>query len=340
MQKADWKQKMTNLLTSKGWDYKDWHRVVSLEQYRLEEMMQMDLSEADESLLNELYNDTKRGKLNPNLLRFDNPVIIAVWTNKGGTGKSTTAINLSYELSLRQYNVLVIDTDSQSDTTSVIYPDYLDYPEKNFYYAFISQEDFKEEDYIFHTDYPNLDIIAGSQESESLEGTLSTMNDKVRDKIWRKCLRSIMADNYYDFIIIDMDKSSGLINKSILNEADFILSPVESAMFAIKSVPPVLSQVEEISKTNPKIRLLGILYNKVDMRKKNATADNMDTIQKLAPDAAFEVYIKNDANVDNSQKEHMPLGYYNRKSPASIQTIAFTDEVLTRIKKYMSERMV
>ena len=76
------------------------------------------------------------------------------------------------------------------------------------------------------------------------------------------------------------------------------------------------------------------------MRKKNATADNMDTIQKLAPDAAFEVYIKNDANVDNSQKEHMPLGYYNRKSPASIQTIAFTDEVLTRIKKYMSERMV
>ena len=63
-----------------------------------------------------------------------------------------------------------------------------------------------------HTEYTNLDIIPGSSKCESLEGQLTVMNEKLRSRIWEKCLKSIRKDNYYDFIIIDMDKTAGILN--------------------------------------------------------------------------------------------------------------------------------
>ena len=134
-------------------------------------------------------------------MRFSSPVMIVSWTHKGGTGKSTTATNLAYEFSQRGYNTLTIDMDSQSDMSSVLYPEYLNDPDVSFYEAFSLCEDFKEDGYVRHTEYTNLDIIPGSSKCESLEGQLSVMNDKLRSRIWEKCLKSIRKDNYYDFII-------------------------------------------------------------------------------------------------------------------------------------------
>lgn len=338
MAENKWKDRMGALLRRKGWDIKDWHRATNMNQRKLETLMGMDVSGISEEGLENIYEQARTSKLDKKMLRFDEPVMIAVWANKGGTGKSTTATNLSYELAKKGYNVLAIDTDSQSDMTSVLFPEYLKEPNVNFYDAFMGQEDFQEEGYIQHTAYENLDIIAGSQESEGLEGTMCTLNEKIRNKMWKKCLRTIREEGYYDFIIVDMDKTAGVMNKSILNETDYVLAPIESAMFAVKSVPPILAQIEEMKETNPKLQLLGLLYNKVDMRKKGTMSENMALIEQIAPGCAFKTFIKNDANVDNSQKEHMPIGYYNRRSPASIQMVEFTEELLEKIERNRSMR--
>ncbi len=333
MQKNDWKDRMNTLLKKKGWDIKDWHRATGLNQWQLENLMEMDLSEMDAESLESIYEQAKDAKLDKSMLRFDTPVMIAVWAHKGGMGKSTVVTNLSYELAKKGYNVLAIDTDSQSDMSSVLYPDYIEDPDVSFYNAFLGQEDFKEEGYIMHTEYGGVDVVAGSAECEALEGALCMMSDKIRDKMWKKCLRSVREDNYYDFIIVDMDKTAGVMNKSILSEADYVLAPIESSIFGVKSVPPTIAQIEEMAKTNPKLKLLGVLFNKVDLRKKASMADNLDLVEQIAPQCIFKAFIKNDANVDNSQKEHMPIGYYNGRSPASRQMTELTEEAIERIRK-------
>ena len=333
MSNISWKERMEKLLKEKNWDEKDWHRALSLNQWALGNLMNMDLSGVDEAALEQIYNDTKKASLDEKMLRFENPVIIAMWTHKGGTGKSTTAINLSYELASRNYNVLAVDTDSQSDLTSVLYPEYLEKGESTFYDAFMMREDLVEDGYTFHTSYPNLDIVVGSAKSEGLEGSMSTMEEVYRNKIWNKCLKSIRKANYYDFIIVDMDKSSGLMNKAILSEADYVLSPIESPIFAIKSVPPILAQIEEVKKINPKLELLGLLFNTVDFRKKRSFSESASLVEELAPGYVLKNFIKNDSNIDNSQKEHMPLGVYNRNSIANKQMIEVVDELIEIIRK-------
>ena len=99
-----------------------------------------------------------------------------------------------------------------------------------------------------------------------------------------------------------------------------------------------LAQIEEMAETNPKLKLLGFLFNKVDLRKKTAIADNTNLVEQIAPKYTFKTFIKNDANVDNSQKEHMPIGYYNSKSAASRQMAEFADEALERLRRDQKER--
>ena len=135
-----------------------------------------------------------------------------------------------------------------------------------------------------------------------------------------------------------MDKTAGAMNKTIFDEADYVLAPIESSMFGIKAVPPTLAQIEETTERNPKLKLLGFLFNKVDLRKKTAMADNTSLVKQIAPEYTFQTFIKNDANVDNSQKEHMPIGYYNSKRPARKQIAELEDEALERIRKNQKER--
>lgn len=333
MQKNNWKDRMNALLKKRGWDIKDWHRATGLSQWQLENLMGMDVSMMDTEQLENIYMQAKESKLDKKMMRFEEPVMIAVWAHKGGSGKTSTATNLCYELALKGYNVLAIDTDSQSDMTSVLYPQYLTEPEVSFYNAFLSQDDFVKAGYIRHTDYVNLDIIAGSAECESLESTMSTMPESFRNRMWKKCMETIREENYYDFVILDMDKTGGTMNRSILREANYVLAPVESAMFSVKSVPSTIAQVEEMAQVNPKLKLLGIFYVKVDLRKKAALAENMELVERLSPGGALKTYIKNDSNVDNSQKEHMPTRVYNKKSPAAIQTLELTEEILEKIRK-------
>ncbi|MCM1561700.1 MAG: AAA family ATPase, partial [Butyrivibrio sp.] len=258
MQVQNWNEKMAALLAKRKWDMKDWRRATKFDQHAIENLLNTDTTGFPQENLDSIYEATQHAKLDKGMLRFDQPVIIAVWAHKGGTGKSTTVANLSYELSKRGYNVLVIDTDSQSDVTSVLYPQYLERPDINFYDAFSMRDDFAEEGYIVSTDYNGLDIIPGSEKCEALEGTMCLMEERLRVKIWPKCLRRIREENYYDFVLVDMDKTAGMMNKSIFEVADYVLSPVEPAIFAVKSLLAIITQIEQSRAADSKLKLLGI----------------------------------------------------------------------------------
>ena len=326
-----WNERIRKLLSERGWDAKDWRRVTKIDQRVLENLLSVDTTGLPEDKLDSIYDLTEKGKLAKDMLRFGHPVIIAVWAHKGGTGKSTTVANLSYELSARGYNVLVIDTDSQSDVSSVLYPRYVNEPEKSFYDAFSICEDFAADEYVRSTEYDGLDIVTGSEKCEALEGVLCIMEERMRKKMWPKCLRKITEENYYDFVLIDMDKTMGMLNKSILGVADYVLSPIEPSIFSVKSILAVMTQVEQSRAEDAKLKILGIFYNKVDLRKKRALQEAMELVDGISAENVLKTYIKSDSNVENSQKEHLPLGYFSRSSAASVQTAALADEILEKI---------
>lgn len=333
MQGKSWNDKMRALLEKRKWDMKDWRRAVKQDQRVLENLINTDTTGLPQENLERLYESTKEAKLDKKMLCFDQPIMIAVWAHKGGTGKSTTVANVSYELSVMGYNVLVIDTDSQSDVSSVLYPKYLQEPDVNFFDAFSICDDFVVDGYVRSTDYNGLDIVPGSGKCEALEGSMCVMEERLRDRIWPKCLKRAREENYYDFILVDMDKTVGVMNKSILAQADYVLSPIEAASFSTKALIPIMAQIEEMREKGAKLKMLGVFFNKVDMRKKKSFAESAELVDRLGEGKVLQTYIKLDSNVESSQKEYLPLGYYNRSCTASKQTIELTKEILERIAR-------
>lgn len=329
-----WNESITALLKSRNWDLKDLRHATKLDQRALEALINSDTSDLPKENLDNIYNLAKEGSVS-GMIKSGQPIIIAIWAHKGGTGKSTSTINLSYSLAKRGYNVLAIDTDSQSDLSSVLLPNYMDDPGKNFYVAFSMHDDFLDDGYIRTTDYPGLDIICGSEACEALEGTLCATPEDFRKVIWKKCLRGIRRENFYDFILIDMDKTAGMVNSYALSEADYVVAPVEPSLFSAKSIIGLQTHLEEVSKTRSdgkSTNLLGMFYNKVDLRKRKSFEDNIRLVDQLLEGKLFSTYISADANVENSQAEHLPVGYYNPRTKASLQTENLTDEILERIQ--------
>jgi len=147
-----------------------------------------------------------------------------------------------------------------------------------------------------------------------------------------------MLENYYDFIIIDKDKSAGIFNSTLLSRADYVIAPIEPEQFSIKSIPTVIEHVTVAQKYNPHLEILGFVLNKFDNRKKTAMAEAIELISQLSSNLLFATHIKSDSNISNSQKSFIPLGVYNRSCSANKQMVELTNEVLTRIKNIQKER--
>lgn len=320
------RSELLELRNKKNWDNKEWGRATGIPKQFWDEL-EAGRIELEEEDYKTLKKKTREGK--SELLRFKKPIIIGTWIHKGGTGKTTVISNLIYELTVRGYDVLAIDADSQADLSSVLYPNYLDTPECNFFDCFILHDNFKE--HTCKTEYDHLHIVPGTAKSGDLDITIAPLPNETRRRIFSMCLREIITENFYDFIVIDMDKMAGVANKSMLEITDYLLTVVEPAMFASKAVIPIDQLMRIVKETNPKLELLGVILNKVDLRKKEAIEDTIQVVDRFFPGGRFENYMSTDGNLDRSQKVHVPIQVYKNSCKASKQIRAITTEMLERI---------
>jgi len=326
------KQEMIEVLLGmrdkRKWDTKDWSRAVGLKQYVLEDVISGIISISKDDFKDLLLVTEKASS--SGLMRFSEPIVILSWARKGGNGKTTIATNLTYHLGAMGYNTLGIDGDSQADMTSTFFPDYLQMKEKNIYDAMIRRKDFR--NYVIHTNYDNIDIVPGSGKTEELERTFSAMPEEIAMDTFKECLKDIIKENYYDFVVVDMDKTMGLLNKTFLNGAKYVLAIGECSFYSIKALIPVMERIEMIKGTNSKLDCLGLVFNKVDLRK--------GEVERAREDASgifkwpiLKTYISSDAAIENSQRATMPLGAYKNSSRANKQFKKLTIEVLETIEK-------
>ena len=187
--------------------------------------------------------------------------IIAIANQKGGVGKTTTTINLSACLALRDKKTLLIDMDPQGNATSGVRPK--SKPEYNIYDLIIEGADVK--DIIEPTEVDMLDILPGNIALAGAEVEMVGM--MAREYILKTALESVK--DQYDFILIDCPPSLGLLTLNALTAADTLIVPVQCEYFALEGLSQLMNTVSQVKKhLNKNLEIEGVVLTMFDVRTK------------------------------------------------------------------------
>jgi chromosome partitioning protein len=196
------------------------------------------------------------------------PMRIAVLNQKGGTGKTTTTVNMGAGLAAEGHRVLIIDVDSQGHVGISLGAD----KKKTLYHLLVEEAPLEE---CVVSARPNLDILAADETLASSEIVLARMNDN-RDTVLRERLRS---EQSYDFILLDCGPSLSILNMNALTFADHLLVPVSCDYLSLVGVKQVLKTLKNVNQVlmHP-ISILGILPTFYDMRN-NISDESVRTLK-------------------------------------------------------------
>ncbi len=186
--------------------------------------------------------------------------IIAIANQKGGVGKTTTAINIGASLGALEKKVLIVDADPQANATSGVGLDPKNV-KTSIYECII--HNINPTDIILHTESPNLDILPGHIDLVGAE--IEMINLPNREKMMRMALSNIKED--YDFIIIDCSPSLGLVTVNALTAADSVIVPVQCEYFALEGLGKLLNTIKIVQKLlNKDLEIEGMLLTMYDQR--------------------------------------------------------------------------
>ena len=186
--------------------------------------------------------------------------IIALANQKGGVGKTTTAMNLAASLATLEKSVLLIDIDPQANASSGLGVN-LNEVEGSIYECIIDNTDIHEA--IYTTDIEGLDIVPSHINLVGAE--IEMLNLKNREKVLKKILEPVKDE--YDYILIDCSPSLGLITVNALTASDFVIVPVQCEYFALEGIAKLLNTIKIIkSKLNPDLEIEGFLLTMYDSR--------------------------------------------------------------------------
>ena len=234
--------------------------------------------------------------------------IICIANQKGGVGKTTTAINLSASLAVANKKILLIDADSQGNSTSGLGIDRSVSEKANFYHAMIGQLPLSS--VIVKTVLRNLEMVPSNQDLIGLEVEFVQLED--REIRLREILKPL--DGIYDYIIIDCPPSLGFMTVNALVAADSLIVPLQCEYYAMEGFGQLLNTVRLVKgRLNQKLALDGILLTMFDPRNTLAHRVTQDVRQHLG-DKVFQTIIPRNVRLSESPSHGLPVIMYDSKS--------------------------
>ena len=250
--------------------------------------------------------------------------VIAIDNQKGGVGKTTTAINLAASLAVLERKVLIIDADPQANTTSGLNFSPDNDEQRTLYEVMIGKIDV--EDALIQTELAGLHMIPSHINLVGAEIEMLEMPD--RESVMRKALMPIR--DRYDYIIIDCSPSLGLITVNTLTAADSVIIPVQPEFFALEGLGKLLQTIRLVqSGVNPKLTIEGFVVTMFDGRTKVHT-QVVQELREHFQDMVFKTIIQRNIRLSEAPSHGKPIILYEVMSIGSSNYLSLAREVLER----------
>ncbi len=247
--------------------------------------------------------------------------IIAIGNQKGGVGKTTTAVNLSAALGAAGKKVLLVDIDPQGNATSGV--GYNKRAIKTSSYTLLCGS-CDAVDAIQKTRFTNLSIIPADMNLAGAEVEL--VNQERREFRLRDALLAVKDS--YDFLLIDCPPSLGLLTINGLNAADSILIPIQSEYYALEGLSQLMTTVRQVKRLfNPSIEIEGVLLTMFDARL-NLTMQVVEEVKKYFPQKVYATAIPRNVRVSEAPSHGKPIRYYDSASKGSEAYDSLAAEVI------------
>ena len=249
--------------------------------------------------------------------------IISIANQKGGVGKTTTAINLAASLAVLEHKTLLIDADPQANSTSGVGFDPRNI-KTGLYEALINEG--KVNKVILQTDTPNLDILPAHLDLVGAE--IELINHPNREQIMKKLINEVKSK--YDFILIDCSPSLGLITVNALTASDSIIIPVQCEYFALEGLGKLLNTIKIVQKRlNPQLQIEGILLTMYDIRLRLAN-QVIKEVKQHFNEMVFDTIIHRNTKLAEAPEFGKPVVLYAADATGSINYLNLARELLQK----------
>ncbi len=247
--------------------------------------------------------------------------IIALANQKGGVGKTTTAINLAASLAVLEKKVLIIDADPQANSTSGIGFDVRSI-EKSIYECIV--DGVSPAETILHSEIEGFDIIPSHIDLVGAE--IEMLNMANREHILSQVLAEVAGN--YDYILIDCSPSLGLITVNALTAADSVIIPVQCEYFALEGLGKLLNTIKIIqNRLNTDLAIEGFLLTMYDSRLRLSN-QVVSEVRKHFQDMVFETIIQRNTKLGEAPSHGKPAILYDANSAGAVNYLNLAQEVL------------